>query len=376
MSIVVAELPRHLELTPGKIPEIDEHTRQVLASLIMDETVELPPSSRRNMIRYDGMSDEDFISLYQPLVEVLQLDPKKDRPPLRGHINRASKLGLTPSVAPIYSRMSLSEVHKGLGFRAKFRFNDWMISDFVSAGQRLARYAKGRPTRDLITAAGRGEIKRLKGDFPTVDDIKSRFGRLSVYHELIGYPSCRGWSDDDYLDWAFAFYRQNPGRDLSARIIDGFSAKGRGPSKQPIFKIFKSIAQFKDLSRREFENLGELEAQNRQLRLEDAEDLAAHDGTLLEALAESEGEKTRILQITAQYRVARGLGVMASLAEIRDASKIKSADGFVRWCINRSEGKISAATVETHASALGVFEDLWPMYRFQNVDLTLPNTAQ
>lgn len=373
MSEVFLGLPPNLDLVPGKIPELDEETRSTLARLIMDESVELPPSDRGNQIMYGKLSDEELVALYQPLVDVLRLDPCVDRPPLRAYFDRASKLGLTPSVSPIYDRMSLSRVQTGLGFRAKFRFTDWSQKDFVEAGQRLARLVGGRPTRDIITQAGRGEYKKL-GDFPTIDDIKSRFGRLAIYHELIGYPSCKGWEEDDYLDWSFAFYRQNPGQQLSARIIDGFSHSGRGPSKQPIIKIFGAISKFKQRSAEEFDYMMSDEQEARSARLEQAKELAARDQLLLGILATtSELDRTdeRILQIIAQYKLVKHLVTTATEAEVKTGALLKSPDAFVRWCLHRGNGYLSVASIETHASALGFFDDLWPMYRFENVDLTL-----
>lgn len=373
MSVSLLELPPSLDLAPGRIPEFDDHTRSVLASLILDESIELPSSERGNQFMYGKLSDDELINLYQPLVDVLQLDPSTDRPPHREYINRASKLGLTPSVHPIYERLSLSKVHAGLGFRAKFRFTDWSQQDFIEAGQRLAKLVGGRPTRDVITVAGRGEYGKL-GDFPTVDDIKSRFGRIAVFHELIGYPSCRGWETDDYLDWAFSFYRQNPDQELSARIIDRFSGNGRGPSKQPIIKNFGSVSKYKLQSSEEFEYVQSEEERSKNQRLGEVEELAEHDMDLLKVLSnlgEDERDRGRILQVAGQYRLGKRLATTANAHELKDGALLKSPDAFVRWCLSHSNGRLTTAGVETHASALGIFDDLWPMYRFQNVDLLL-----
>lgn len=358
------------ELTPGRIPELDEQIRATLAALIMDESVELPPSHRGNKTSYSNLSNDQFIELYKPLVEVLELNPSIDPPPFRESFNRASKLGLTPSVGPIYSRMDLSRVHTGLGFRAKFRFHDWSLKDYVAAGQRLARHSGGRPTREIITRAGRGEITQ-QGPFPTVDNIKARFGKLSVFHELIGYPSCKGWEEEDYLDWAAAFYRQNPGEALTARKLDYLSSLGRGPSKIPILKIFGSINKFKARSLQEYDILLAQIQETKDQRLKDALYLSQIDEDFLQVLKVSSPEPTRILQVTAQYQIAKRLVTTATPADIINGSQLKSPDAYVRWCITKSNNQTSAADIESLASALGLFDDLWPMYRFENVNLKL-----
>ncbi len=363
-------LTTSFEFMPGQIPEIDEPTRQSLAQLILDETIELPTHSRKNKVKYQNLSDDDFIALYQPLVDVLQLDPSKDPPPHRIHIARASKLGLTPSDHPIYERMDMSTVHTGLGFRAKFRFKHWALADYTKSGQLLARYVGGRPTREDITRAGQGHYKRLN-PFPTVDNLKSRFGKISVFHEIIGYPSCKGWDTDDYLDWSYAFYMQNPGRELTARTIDGLSASGRGPSKQPIIKYFGSIANFKNISIDEFTMRQKLDNEARDERLFNVQQAAQTDPVLEELLDEAAGDQRRALQIAGQFVVASQFYPRNQVNTMRRAVLVDSGEQFIRRCIYGSPEKPSAAQVETTASALGVFDDIWPMYRFQNVDLAL-----
>ncbi|MCA9344926.1 hypothetical protein KC946_03755 [Candidatus Saccharibacteria bacterium] len=375
MTNVSPELSPEIEFTPGKLPEFDDRSRSLLAKYILDETIEIPASNRGNSIMYSDYSDDDFIELYRPLVDILELDPSIDRPPLREHIDRASKLGITPSVGPIYDRMSLSAVHTGLGFKAKLRFSDWSQNELIEAGKSLAKKIGTRPTRDVITYAGRGEYRGID-DFPTVDVIKSRFGKISVFHELIGYPSCKGWGREDYLDWSYAFYKQNPGSQLSASLIGDFSMAGRGPSKQPILKKFGSIQAFKDISIENYRTKEEDDNNAKNSRLDDVYRLTSYDADLNElfnTLTKKEPEITRdrLLQVAAQYSLGKRLATTATVADLINGSQLHTPDGFAGWCISHSNGLLTVAGVETHASALGVFDDLWPMYRFENVALRI-----
>lgn len=121
----------------------------------------------------------------------------------------------------------------------------------------------------------------------------------------------------------------------------------------------------------EYKTVLSQEATAREGRLLQAADLARVDSDLSDALMDFEGDQDRILQVTAQYILAKRLVTNAAPAEIKDGARLKSPNIFVRWCITNATGGISAANVETLATAFGFFDDLWPMYRFQNVDLRL-----
>lgn len=148
------ELPG-FEPVPGNVPEMSEETRQTLARVILDETVEIVTNNRRAHVRYSGLSEDEFAELFRPLVDILELEPEIDAPPLRNSIDRASRLGIVPSQKTIYDRTTVSKIQAYLGFRPKFRFQDWMKADYVSAGKRLAQVVGGRPTRFDIQSAGK-----------------------------------------------------------------------------------------------------------------------------------------------------------------------------------------------------------------------------
>lgn len=203
--------------------------------------------------------------------------------------------------------------------------------------------------------------------------MKGRFGRLAVFHELIGYPSCRGWVDDDYLDWATAFYRQNPDTTITAKNLDNLSALGVGPSRQSIYSNFGSLVKFQDLSKQYQQMAVDDEQLLRQQRLVDIMDLANYEDSPAQAIYDLEQPKDhdRILQISAQFRIAKYFLTDAKSAELTSVSQIKNSDAFVRSCMNKSPGELTAADIETTALAFGVFDDLWPMHRFDGVDLSL-----
>jgi len=54
-----------------------------------------------------------------------------------------------------------------------------------------------------------------------------------------------------------------------------------------------------------------------------------------------------------------------------ELAKIESSDQFAISCVRLSDRNLTLAEVETAAVILDVFDDLWPMYRFQNVNLKI-----
>lgn len=365
---MIAEVAPEYNFIPGETLEIDEQTRQYLAKIILDDSVEVEPSERGSTVKYTELKDKELIGLFSPLIDVLQLDPLTDEPPRRRHFVKASKLGLTPSMYPIYERMSLSAVQEGLGFKSRFKFNEWTSKDYVIAGQQLAATVGGRPSRDDIIKANKGDYEGVT-KFPSVDELKTRFGKLSIYDELIGYPTCKGWVKEDYMDWSAAFYRQNPGLELTTIVIDELSKRGVGPSRQPLYKYFGSFEEFKSLAKLYFIDQIETEAVEHDNRLSKAKELAESDGLYADLLKDLGDDDVLVLQVTAQHRLAKYFFPQGIPASLTEKGLKASPDEFVRECRIASGRKISAADIETSATVLGVFDDLWPMYRFENVNL-------
>ncbi len=358
---------------PELLETLPEVARQCLANLIVDQTVELPGSNRNNQAFPDMQNDNDIARFYQPLVTILQLNPTTDRAPARNYFTRASKLDLIPSIHPIYYRgIMLGDIQTALGFRAKFSFAHAPKQDLIRRGMHLAKIVGGRPNRDDITAAGRGKGRYKRSQpFPTIDDIKTRFGKISTFHELIGYPSCKGWEKEDYLEWASAFFRQNPDISvISAAQIQDLSTKGVGPSKQPIIKHFGRISDFQKAAQEYHQQATEIEAQDKARRIRNMADLLKQDQTLSQILESDEDQDNidRQLQVTAQYIVFQKL-FNIQLAIRNHPTKMKNPNTFLEWCVKQRPDHIKAADVEITASTMGVFDDLWPMYRFQNVNL-------
>jgi hypothetical protein len=359
-----------IQFTPGEIPaEIHEDARQVLARLILDTSIELPPSGRGFTDAYKDLPSEEFAELYRPLVQILELNPAKDQPPIREHFERASKLGLTPSLSPIDDRGGLSKVQTELGFAGKFRFDEWTNNDLVRAGKRLAKQVGGRPTRDDMSDASQGRWRGRVGDFPSVDTIRKRFGKISTFHELMGYVRCNGWEHDDYMDWAYAFRRQNPEAPLAARTIDHLSSRGVGPSKQPIIKYFGGIAKFQKLADEEYERRIANEQVEQEERLQQTARLV-EQGIIPEEYVMAISDPAEKLRTTGQFIIIRHLLPHVDTERAWQMSTKASPDEMVKWVVDR-DPNITLAQIELTASAFNVFDDLWPMYRFQAVDLSV-----
>ncbi len=354
----------------GEFIGVDAHmAREMRQAILGDEP--LPSSGRDCRVNYGEWDRDSLIEYGQWLCALLELEPGKTEALKQQHINNASKLNVGPSSRIEDSIMSHLELQRELGFPVRFDFDDWTRNDFISAGQRLAERVNGRPTAPHIEAASHGEYKRVKV-FPSRYLIEQRFDKLSAYQELIGYPSCRGWDYDDYMDWAAAFFRQNPGIELSRRVVGRFSSLGRGPSDRAFRDNFGGLSKFSQLASEDFAQRVSSENESLQNRLEEV-DAKVTAGVIPVELVDGVSD-SRKLQIAAQHSLATRLLPTLQPRRLADLAAIKSADGFSRSLVNRSD-KVKLADVEIMASVMGVFDDLWPMYRFQNVDLRLPEAA-
>lgn len=127
------------------------------------------------------------------------------------------------------------------------------------------------------------------------------------------------------------------------------------------------------MSRQHYDSVTESESFDREQRVVEAIELSQHEPTLSEAILEFDQhrEQDRILQISAQFRLARHFMTDATPSVLRDMSLIKNPNVFTRSCMNKAPGSLKAADIETIALAFGVFDDLWSMHRFDSVDLKL-----
>jgi len=373
MSEVIHGIER--TFAPDEVLDISEDTKRRLADLILDQTIELPSSDRGALHQYTKLSDKQFISLFRPLVDILELEPDKGELPLH-HIDRASKLGITPSSTTLFGRMTLSDVQNGLGLNSKRRFETLSKNDLIQLGRRLADHLDNRPSKTDITMAANGEYSSVVDTFPTVHEISRRFGKISTFHELIGRPVCRDWEHDDYMDWAYAFYKQNPQTQLSARKMQKLSSRGLGPSDSNVRIVFGSISKYKNLSAEHYDAISKTELKEKSTRYDLAMRHADRDERFHEILtAVSVGPEVqfedRALQIYGQYILSNRLLENIDLSLRSELAKIESAEKFAQACIKISDRNLNKAEIETTAVILGVFDDLWPMYRFQNVNLQI-----
>lgn len=340
--------------------------REMREAILSDEAI--PPSGRNCREHYGAWDRESLIEYGQWLCALLQLQPDKTTPLSLQQFENASKLGLGPSTKVLVRVLGgVRQLQQELGFHTPLEFRLWSRDDYVRKGKRLAIRLGHRPTRnDLLAAYGR---KR----FPSERELRGRFGSISNFHEFIGYPSVREWEEDDFLDWGIAFKRQNgPVKRIGKDALDFLSKAGRGPSDVTVIKKFGGLPKFDRRVTQEYWSRIDDEGAARAERLRKAGELVSGDDGL--AIITDSLDTARYLQVVGQYRLAMTFAPVFRKSRILEAVQVSNPDIFARWLVESSSAP-NMAHVETTAASLDVFDDLWPMYRFQNVELGVSSLA-
>lgn len=346
---------------------IDEGARARLARLILDQTIELEPSGRPNA-EYMGEWDVDSLKAYGKwLRATLQLDSKT--PLTKWMLDRASHLNLGPSSHIIYDNPdigSMSDYQHLLDTPANTDIENWTKDQCAHRGILLSK-KYGR-----LTKAKLNQLARDK-QIPGSEAIRTRFGSLRAFHEATGYPSFRGATHDDMLDWGVAFYKQNPDRKLTEEALDELSGRGVAPSAWSAYNKFEyGIIEFRERAEAQYEQTIWEHAQRELATRKEMKTMEAN-GLLPAGLFDGQPED-RHLRIFAMYRVSGELERYTERTiEARDRLRIArhhDVDRAVEKLTSYGHS-ITASDVEVCAEELGIYDHIWPTERFANVDLRL-----
>jgi hypothetical protein len=348
---------------PGDLG-VDEGTRARLASLLLDESVVLPASSRDNRLNYRQWSTEDTIAYGRWLSALVEPETGGSHAPSQKMITRASKLDLGPSQCVIIGNEaigSISEFQRLIGTVPNRPFGEWTKEDYRSKGKEIAYRHGGRPGREVFNQLSR------QGVFPGNVAIIKRFGTISNFYEQIGYPNARGWTEADYLDWGVAVFIQNPELKLTAAAITQLSKRGVGPSERSIREYFGGIIPFREAVLTDYEyRIESQERDKRELidRMKTAVEKDEVPTSLFDELPEDQHGRAYALYVLAQKFMGN-----SRPADLKAIAVMNSSDNAARSIARQSNS--SVGRVEITAQEMGLYDIIWPMYRFQNVDLSL-----
>lgn len=279
-------------------------------------------------------------------------------------LGTASQLGLIASPSHLRSKWlfgSIDNFYQAIELnklRKPGRFNAWTHQDFIQYINDIAEEMGDRPTQEYLW----NHVKS-GGHGPSPAVIAKRFGSLRKALEQAGFPNIYAWEKEDYVNWGVKFMEANNGWAPTYRLIDYISKRKRGPSPTTVSKHFGGVRCFQAqvipaYDRRQKERA--LEREEKIYKLERDREFGRLPATLF---AVKETDNQRLVRV-AKYRVAQEL-----LPDFDENSKLAVASrrlvtegnqGFINTLINWGDG-ITAGKIETTASYLGVFDDIWPM---------------
>ena len=356
---------------------IDTRVAREIKALVLDPELEIDSVERIGPNkRFKGYWDQEKLLEYSAwLCGVLDIHPNTPGETLSNeHLKRASKLGLGASPTVFRNNdLGIGKVQELLGLEGDNKYRFWSRSRIVTEAMELTRGLGRRPIIEDFDQANR------EGKFLSGRQVIRRLGSTATLYEEIGFPSCRGWMLDDYVEWGVAVKRQNERSvQITASTIEYFSALGRGPSVAPVYLHCGDLINFNFLVDQRLEEDQEHEKQLVEDEYAYLDAQLEHDD-ILQKILEGRSNEAEILRISAQYRLIRHFIPRRYEQEFMRWGPRESPDDIAAWLIRRAEslgsetGSVNMGEIECAAEILGIFDRLWPMQRFRNVDLELPD---
>jgi hypothetical protein len=274
-------------------------------------------------------------------------------------ITRAGYLSLVPRLNYFKSRDGgLVGIYKkaGLeGVRTRSLCDSWTTSNFVVYVNDLAKTLGRKPAYNDLLQAG-----RMAGN-PSPQQINRHFkeGGLAKLFELAGYPNIKAWTESDYIAWGVKFMFANDGKVPTSRAMATLSATHRGPHYSSIYDNVGSMIEYQERVQEEYEielKYGLFEKEEK-LRLIEKE---TEDGSYPDSLAQKYQTEDEIIATHARYRLLKYLVPALEEKYLRQNAIIQRPNLFV-LAIQRANTALTAGQIETSASILGIFDDIWPM---------------
>lgn len=320
---------------------------------------------------YSGWSEEDVTAYLQWLTAIVQRGGQEG-PIQARQIDRASMIGLGgPTKATtmrILGETTITGVQKRIGqYETRSDFAHWHERDYVVRGKILADRIGNRPQKADIAAWHRERT------FPSEAQILQRFGSLSRWHELIGYPRPTGWEVHDYAQWCAALYRVHPDLRVTNRVLDYYSSLGRGPGAWVVNKVVGGIPHLREV--------GQKMAAEYQYEYEVNESRALEHADMFRRghpqIEQTMNRRTHELGETEFARAHARFMVLRKVASVylpdRDYEENDIRSNAELWsAVQQRRPDAAYHQMMIASDILGVRELLWPSHRFANVDFTIP----
>lgn len=339
---------------------LDSPAISEMRKLVVDTTIDLPPSGRTAHENKGKINREKLLDIGRGLLALIETPDEDITLLTETHLSRASKLGLSPSVTSYVNHVgSVSQLQYEIGCKPQHEFSLWTKEDFVHEGRKLADELDRRPTARFLQANPHR--------FPSRFIIIKKFGDMATFHELIGRPSFNKSEKEDFMEWGTAVIKQNPNKPfvsiLTKESIEYWSKHGKGPSAWQVGKHFGTVREFRAevVDRCEDANAINQQKIEKARAYLDEVDLRLDERT----------EKIDPIFLAARHKLVKRFAPDLAESKAHILVSRYSTQGIAEALIDKF-GAVDFADVEVAALEMDIFDDLWPMYRFQNVDLAYP----
>lgn len=156
--------------------------------------------------------------------------------PRKEDIIAAADLRLTPRKSQITARYgTYTAYQKALGFHSGHHYRSLSKRDLLRHGMQLIEDNNGVPPASSIYDAADG---------PTHDAIGRRFGTLGQYHERLGFPDFRHFTDEQLVNFGIHWMREK-GKPPTRAQLDELSLLRQAPSSSSIQNRFTQYTIYK-----------------------------------------------------------------------------------------------------------------------------------
>ncbi len=214
----------------------------------------------------------------------------------------------------------------------------------IDGGIKLAKRIGGRPGREDLLESYHARV------FPSERSVRKNFGTLQNFHEIIGFPSVKGWQPEDYYDWGVAFKKQNGSHTpISNDALIELSGRGKGPSNNAIHNTFGGIPYFARQVDQKFSEVEVAEEQGEKQRLQAVTRAAETDKKLADTLADTSDDQ--LLKVAGQYSLVMNYLPTLPADDLKQIALRRSPDSVARNLVSRCSG-LSIADIENMAVIL------------------------
>jgi hypothetical protein len=350
---------------------VDDACIQKIGQVMLDENAILQPLDRRKpRPNYDDWTEGDALA-YLEFVNALVSEAGQEGPPKTWQIDRASRIGLggpsKQALMRLLGESTIAGLQKRAGeYRTRSDFAHWDKIQYLRVGKGLADHSQKRPREQDI------EAWHASGMFPSVAQMKHRFGTIGAWQEGIGYPSPVGWTQEDYAMWGGALYLANPDLRVTDKVLNFLSQHGRGPSAHAVNKHMGGIPKFRDAGYEKFEELKEAADLQRTALFQEAIEHAQkgvlpYGASKVTQAFESEDFARNYAKFALLRRLTPGLDAQDDFSQAMSLSDTE----LIQLIVARNKN-ISASSVISAARAYRLESLLWPSHRFANVDFSIP----